>query len=116
MDQPLSFYIAPKDKPALPVAPVPKEQLARVSGMNQMLQGQNLGLQGFGMAGQQQFQPLQLAGLGAGVWGQGQQFPLDYTNTLFAASRQPYNWLANFINGVPNVGTSGQKEGFLGIG
>ena len=27
MDQPLSFYIAPKDKPALPVAPVPKEQL-----------------------------------------------------------------------------------------
>lgn len=29
MDQPLSFYIAPKDKPALPVAPVPKEQLAQ---------------------------------------------------------------------------------------
>ena len=27
MDQPLMFYIAPKDKPALPVAPVPKEQL-----------------------------------------------------------------------------------------
>jgi len=27
MDQPLSFYIAPKNKPALPVAPVSKEQL-----------------------------------------------------------------------------------------
>jgi len=27
MDQPLSFYIAPKDKPALPVAPVSKAQL-----------------------------------------------------------------------------------------
>ena len=27
MDQPLMFYIAPKDKPPLPVAPVPKEQL-----------------------------------------------------------------------------------------
>lgn len=84
--------------------------------LNAMLQGQNLGLQGLGAAGQQQFQPLQLAGLGAGVWGQGQQFPLDYTNTLYAASRQPSNWLANFINGVPNVGNSGQKEGFLGIG
>jgi hypothetical protein len=87
-----------------------------MSVLNQMLQGQNLGLQGLGAAGQQQFQPLQLAGLGAGVWGQGMQFPLDYTNTLFAASRQPQNWLANFINGVPNVGNSGQAEGFLGIG
>lgn len=91
--------------------------------LNQMLQGQGLGLQNYGQygnllaqAGQQQFQPLQLAGLGAGVWGQGQQFPLDYTNTLFAATRQPFNWLANFINGVPNIGDSGQKEGFLGIG
>lgn len=84
--------------------------------LNQFLQGQNLGLQGLGAAGQQQFQPLQLAGLGAGVWGQGQQFPLDYTNTLYQASRQPFNWLANFINGVPNVGNSGQSEGFLGIG
>lgn len=82
----------------------------------QFLQNQNLGLQGFGAAGQQQFQPLQLAGLGAGVWGQGMQFPLDYTNTLYGASRQPWNWLANFINGVPNVGSSGQTEGFLGIG
>lgn len=27
MDQPLSFYIAPRDQPALPVQPVPKEQL-----------------------------------------------------------------------------------------
>lgn len=27
MDRPLSFYVAPKDKPALPVAPVPKGQL-----------------------------------------------------------------------------------------
>ena len=27
MDQPLMFYIAPKDRPPLPVAPVPKEQL-----------------------------------------------------------------------------------------
>ena len=27
MDQPLSFYIAPKNAPPLPVAPVPKEQL-----------------------------------------------------------------------------------------
>jgi len=27
MDQPLSFYIAPKNAPALPVAPVPQEQL-----------------------------------------------------------------------------------------
>lgn len=87
-----------------------------MSVLNQMLQGQNLGIQGYGAIGQQQFQPLQLAGLGAGVWGQGMQFPLDYTNTLFAASRQPQNWLANFINGVPNVGNSGQAEGFLGIG
>lgn len=91
--------------------------------LNQMLQGQGLGMQNFGQmgallsqAGQQQFQPLQLAGLGAGVWGQGMQFPLDYTNTLFGATRQPMNWLANFINGVPNVGNSGQSEGFLGIG
>lgn len=91
--------------------------------LNQMLQGQGLGMQNFNqmgqlqsLAGQMQFQPLQLAGLGAGVWGQGMQFPLDYTNTLFAASRQPFNWLANFINGVPNVGSSGQSEGFLGIG
>ena len=29
MDQPLSFYIAPRNAPALPVAPVPQEQLAR---------------------------------------------------------------------------------------
>ncbi len=27
MDQPLSFYIAPRNEPSLPVAPVPKEQL-----------------------------------------------------------------------------------------
>lgn len=91
--------------------------------LNQFLQGQNYGMQGLGQAGnilsqagQQQFQPLQLAGLGAGVFGQGMQFPLDYTNTMFNATRQPYNWLANFINGVPNIGNSGQKEGFLGIG
>ena len=29
MDQPMSFYVAPKDKPGEPVAPVPKEQLAK---------------------------------------------------------------------------------------
>ena len=29
MDQPLSFYIAPRNAPALPIAPVPPEQLAR---------------------------------------------------------------------------------------
>jgi hypothetical protein len=94
------------------------QQAAMLPGsvLNQFLQGQQLGLQGLGLAGQQQFQPLQLAGLGAGVWGQGMQFPLDYTNTLFAASRQPQNWMANFINGVPNIGSSGQREGFLGLG
>jgi hypothetical protein len=91
--------------------------------INQYLQGQGQGLQNFGQmgniltqSGNQQFQPLQLAGLGAGVWGQAQQFPLDYANTLFQASRQPENWLANFINSVPNIGSSGQKEGFLGFG
>ena len=29
MDQPMSFYVAPKDKPGEPVAPVPPEQLAK---------------------------------------------------------------------------------------
>jgi hypothetical protein len=100
-------------------------QAAQLPGsvLNQFLQGQGQGLQNFGQvgniltqAGQQQFQPLQLAGLGAGVWGQGQQFPLDYANTLFQASRQPYNWLANWMNAVPNIGSTGQAEGFLGIG
>ena len=31
MDQPMSFYVAPKGKPAAPVAPVPKEQLDKWS-------------------------------------------------------------------------------------
>ncbi len=39
MDQPLSFYIAPKDKPAEPVAPVAKEQLAQWSAETEIADG-----------------------------------------------------------------------------
>lgn len=39
MDQPLSFYIAPRDKPPLPVAPVPPEQLRQWSAETEIEPG-----------------------------------------------------------------------------
>src|SRR3990170_6677803 len=39
MDQPLMFYIAPKNKPPLPVAPVPKEQLEQWSAETEIQAG-----------------------------------------------------------------------------
>lgn len=46
MDQPLSFYIAPKDKPALPVAPVPKEQLEQWATETDIQPGRGAARQG----------------------------------------------------------------------
>jgi len=46
MDQPLSFYIAPKDKPALPVAPVPKEQLEQWSAETEIHAGRGAARRG----------------------------------------------------------------------
>lgn len=39
MDQPMSFYIAPRDGPPQPVAPVSKEQLAQWSAETEIAQG-----------------------------------------------------------------------------
>ena len=39
MDQPLSFYVAPKDKPAEPVGPVSREQLAKWSQETEIAAG-----------------------------------------------------------------------------
>ena len=39
MDQPLSFYIAPRDRPPLPVAPVPPEQLRQWSAETEIEPG-----------------------------------------------------------------------------
>lgn len=83
---------------------------------NSILGGQNQAFQGLNMAGQQQFQPLQLAGLGGGVYGQGLNMPLDFANAMYGATRAPMMNFGNFLNGVPNVGSSGQREGFLGLG
>ncbi len=46
MDQPLMFYIAPKDKPPLPVAPVPKEQLEQWSAETEIQAGRGAARQG----------------------------------------------------------------------
>lgn len=81
-----------------------------------LLGAQNQAFTGLGMAGQQQFQPLQLAGLSGGVYGQGLNMPLDFASQLYGATRAPMFQMGNWANGVPNVATSGQKEGFLGIG
>lgn len=89
---------------------------AAPNAWNSILGGQNQAFQGLGMAGQQQFQPLQLAGLGGGVYGQGLNMPLDFANQMYGATRAPFFQMGNWANGVPNVATSGQKEGFLGIG
>ena len=39
MDQPMSFYVAPKDKPGEPVAPVPPEQLAKWAAETEIAAG-----------------------------------------------------------------------------
>ena len=46
MDQPLMFYIAPKDKPPLPVAPVPKEQLEQWSAETEIQTGRGASRRG----------------------------------------------------------------------
>lgn len=46
MDQPLSFYIAPKNAPALPVQPVSSEQLAQWAAETEILPGQGGARQG----------------------------------------------------------------------
>lgn len=46
MDQPLSFYIAPKDKPPLPVAPVPPEQLKQWSAETEVEPGRGVARRG----------------------------------------------------------------------
>lgn len=46
MDRPLSFYIAPKDKPPLPVAPVPKEQLAQWAAETEIQAGRGAARRG----------------------------------------------------------------------
>lgn len=42
MQDPLSFYIAPKDKPALPVATVPAEQLAKWATETELADGEGV--------------------------------------------------------------------------
>ena len=46
MDQPLMFYIAPKDKPPLPVAPVPKEQLEQWAAETEIQPGRGAARRG----------------------------------------------------------------------
>ena len=46
MDQPLSFYIAPKDKPALPVAPVDPKQLQQWATETEIQAGRGAARQG----------------------------------------------------------------------
>lgn len=46
MDQPLMFYIAPKDQPPLPVAPVPKEQLEQWSAETEIQAGRGAARRG----------------------------------------------------------------------
>jgi hypothetical protein len=46
MDQPLMFYIAPKDKPPLPVAPVPKEQLEQWAAETEIQAGRGAARKG----------------------------------------------------------------------
>lgn len=46
MDQPLMFYIAPKDKPPLPVAPVPKEQLEQWAAETEIQAGRGASRRG----------------------------------------------------------------------
>ena len=46
MDQPLMFYIAPKNKPPLPVAPVPKEQLEQWSAETEIQAGRGAARRG----------------------------------------------------------------------
>jgi hypothetical protein len=46
MNQPLSFYIAPRNAPALPVAPVPKEQLERWAAETEIQSGSGAAREG----------------------------------------------------------------------
>lgn len=83
--------------------------------LNQFIGGQNAGLQGLAGAQSLNLGPLQSLGLGGGVFQQGLDLPFQAAQGLYGLTRQPLEYLSNFVNSVPNISKSTPKAGILGL-